>query len=251
MAICLALLFLFPPAAVTPESDGAAILEKSARAYALLNSYVGTTTVRGIAQFAEGRLDQTATARIVFTRPAKIRIEGKDASEHPYAIVSDGVDTWTSWKIRNEGAFEKAPSLEMAIAALTGVAQGAPTTIPGALLRLAWGNPLVPGGEARSDGQEAVGGSACYKVTQRSRVGKTTFWVDAKSFLLRRMKEEHTQEEIAEATRMAEAATKTIGKSSPLPDMAMKSSENDHFFVIERINSPVDSSLFTDPTRPR
>jgi outer membrane lipoprotein-sorting protein len=251
MAIWLALLFLFPPAAVTPETDGAEILEKSARAYALLDSYVGTTTVQGVAEFAGGRLDQTATARIVFTRPAKIRIEGKDASEHPYAIVSDGVDTWTSWKIRNDGAFEKATSLELAIAAMTGVAQGAPTTIPGALLRLAWGNPFVPGSDVHSDGQEAVEGAVCYKVVQRSRVGKTTFWVDTRSFLLRRMKVEHTQDEIAEAAKMAEAATKAIGKSSPLPDTTLKSSENDHFFVIEKINSPVDSRLFSDPTRPR
>ena len=252
MTICLALLLLSSPAAAAPETEGRVILEKSARAYALVKSYVGTTTVRGTAQFADHRLDQTATARIVFARPAKIRIEGKDASGQAYVIVSDGgVDTWTSWKLRNDGAFEKAQNLEIAIAGMTGVAQGAPTTIPGALLRLAWGNPFVPVGEARNEGRETVGGVSCHKIVQKSRFGRNTFWVDSKTFLLRRMKEEHTEAEIAEMAKLAETTTKALGKTTAFPDVAMKSTESDYNFAIEKIDSDLDSKVFSDPTKAR
>src|SRR5262245_20213154 len=84
------------------------IFQKSEAAYAAVKTYVGTTTVRGKADFGVMNLEQTSSAKVSFIRPGKIRIEGRTSGRdpagrdgQPFTILSDGTTTWKSWVIQN------------------------------------------------------------------------------------------------------------------------------------------------------
>src|SRR5262249_10525345 len=126
------LLMVSAGAAWAAAMSGQDVLQRSADADGALKTYVGTTTIRSTAQFGGRKLEQTATAKIRFSRPGKLRIDGKMTMGQPFTIISDGTNTWLSRGFTRGGAFEKAQSTEMAIAAMTGVAARAPTTIPAA-----------------------------------------------------------------------------------------------------------------------
>src|SRR5437879_6002727 len=103
---------LWTAGAAVAEISGEEVLRRSADAYATLTAYTGTTTVNSKSQFDGRELVRKATAQITFTRPDKIHITGQDASGHAFAIISDGPNTWSSWAIQNQGAFERAKSVE-------------------------------------------------------------------------------------------------------------------------------------------
>src|SRR5262245_42410014 len=118
--------------AADPEMSATDVIKKSEAAYAAVKTYVGTTTVRTKTDAGAVKLDTVSTAKVTFVRPGKVRIEGKAGAfdvmgqgGKPFAIVSDGTTTWKSYAIQNNGAFSEAESLRRAVAAMTGVAQGA------------------------------------------------------------------------------------------------------------------------------
>jgi outer membrane lipoprotein-sorting protein len=207
------------PAKNSPTGGAAvnanSILEKSVAAYAAVKSYVGTTSVR--VKAGEGK-ETTATARITFQRPGKIRIEGKDLSGEGYLIVSDGTTTWRSRAADRKG-IQQQESLRMAIAGMTGVAAQAPTVVPGSLMDLPWGNNLrvAAMGASKLEGREKIGGADCYRISSDNAAAKSVFWVDSKTFLLRQLRQ-------------------GIHKFEFL-----------HSFAVEKLNGPVDNKLFLAP----
>lgn len=233
------------------EPSGSEILKRSQAAYAALKSYVGTTTVKTQAVVDDMSLAQTATARIMFTRPGKIRIEGKDTGGQLFTIVSDGSDAWLSWAVKSKGAFEKATNLETAIAAMTGVAAASPTTIPAALMALRWGSPWAGAAAAKLEGREKIGGVECYRTVTDTPIGRTTYWVDTKSFLLRQMREEQDEEALAQMQRsIGEDATKALReKGVEPPKFTMKSRRAVYAFQIDKVDAPIPQKLFQDPTK--
>ena len=245
------LLVLWAGGVSAADLTGDEILTKSENAYAALKSYVGTTTVKSNAVINDMHIAQTAMAKIVFSRPGKIRIEGKDTSGQAFTIVSDGKGTWSSWAIKNKGAFERSQSVEMAIAGMTGVAAGAPTQIPAALMKLNWGYPFVRAKDSKLEGREKIRGADCYRVVSKTPAGRTRYWVDSRNFLLRQMKEEQDENELAELQRkVEEEAGKTLREQGiEMPKFAMKSRETLHSFAIEKINVSIDPKLFQDPTK--
>lgn len=171
---------------------GDQLLRKSAAAYAALHVYRGTVTSNSIYKSTLGSSNQTATAQIDFRRDQHMYIAGKLAGGGTYHIASAGKKTtltWTATPGRKETA-QPVASLQLAIASMTGVGALAPTIIPGALLKLPWGDPFTTTSNQLL-GEESAGGYACYKVvgSKRSVIGssgrKDTFWIDKKSFLLR------------------------------------------------------------------
>jgi hypothetical protein len=190
---------------------------------------------------------RTATARITFAAPGKIHIAGKDTAGHAYVIISDGNETWSSWAIKNKGAFEKARSVENAVAAKTGVAAQAPTTIPAALMHLNWGNPFARGRGGQVVGHEKIGGSDCYKVVADAATGKTTYWVDSKTFLLRQLKEEQDAKQLAQMHQRIQESLKQAGRPALSNTSTSTSREVVQSFAIEAINRPVDAKLFQKP----
>lgn len=250
------------------EPTGEEVLRRSQEAYVALRSYVGTTTVKSKTVISAATMNQTASARVSFVRPGRIRIEGKDAQGQPYTIVSDGTQTWLAWAFQNDGRFQKAQSLEMAVSAMTGVAAQAPTTIPAALIPLRWGIPWAQTSQAQLIGREPVAGASCYKVVVKAApgaplAGVRTFWVDPRSFLLRQIKEEQNEQDLAEMQlRMKQMMEERAAKGSEadkqqleairgmLQAQAMKSREIVQSFEIERVNAAVDGKLFQNPILP-
>jgi hypothetical protein len=173
--------------------DGGPTLEKSKAAYAALSTYVGTTSVRSQSIMDGRKLDQTATANIQFRRPNLLHIEGLLASDGTYKIAYDGQETAseaTYYGQKSPAQYTGSP--ERAVDAMTGVAAQAPTLIPSALMGLAR-NPFKDTTNAKLEGQEDIAGASCYKVSIAVPHDKKTFWVDAKSFLLRRYSRERDQ----------------------------------------------------------
>ncbi|HET7874625.1 MAG TPA: hypothetical protein VFN71_03795 [Methylomirabilota bacterium] len=262
------LVLLWVSAGSAAEPAAEEILRKSQEAYVALRSYVGTTTVKSKTVISAATMTQTASAKITFVRPGRIRVEGKDVQGQPYTIVSDGAQTWLAWAFQNEGRFQKAESLEMAVSAMTGVAAQAPTAIPAALIPLRWGYPWVPTAPAQLVGREAVAGVSCYKVVVKSSpgsqlTGTRTFWVDPTSFLLRQLSEEQNEQDLAQMqSRMQQMMEERAAKGSEadkqqletirgmLKTAAMKSREIVQSFTIERVNAAVDGKLFRNPILP-
>lgn len=244
----------------TPEVaalTGPEILKKSAAAYAALTTYSGTTTVVSKAEFEDSTLDQTAEARVRFERPGKMRVAGRDAGGSmdldgtPFKIVSDGRKTWMLWELDPENTWEDAPSVERAVAAMTGVASGAPTTIPAALMNFEWHNPFANNEKSVMQGRETSGGFECYKVVQELDRSTRTLWVDTQNFLLRRLQIEKTEAQIAAAQQARLEADKKAGRQQPdfgdIP-VRFKHSLDIETFAIESLNEPLDEALFQDPT---
>src|SRR4051812_14473500 len=157
-------LLLAARGAAGAEMSGSPLLQKSAAAYAALRSYAGTTRVRSEVQVGPTKVAQTATAAIRFQRPGRIRIEGKDATGRPYHIISDGRVTSSAPTSRTNPAWQKMPTVEMAIVGLTGIGVGAPATVPAALMNLRWGNPFTHRMGSRRLPDERIDGQACYTV---------------------------------------------------------------------------------------
>jgi len=227
-----------------------------------VKTYVGTTTVRGKADFGVTKLEQVSTAKVTFMRPGKVRIEGRTASRdpsgkdgHPFALVSDGKTTWKSWAIQNKGAFAEVKNVSSA--GMGGVAQGAAEGIPAALMKSdgAWvggSDPfIVPRlSEAKLAGHEQIDGADCYKlVAKNPKLGDVTMWIDSKSFLLRQMMRESNETQLAEGAKKADEYLKKVGKERPGNVPAIKSKSDVFSFTIDQVDGSVDEKLFIDPTK--
>lgn len=206
-------------------------------AYGALQTYQGITDVSSQSMtIADGKVSKYHTsATIQFVRPGKIRADGTDMSGRPFAYMSDGAATVEQ---NNLGFWKKVASAEAAIASATGIAQSAGTTVPALLLHTNWGNPFTSGydPEVRED---EIDGHPCYVVTS-SRVSathpqKAAFWVDEKTFLLRRY--------MSDASGTA-FSVRIGGVTHEIP--AIKS-HNDERFTNERLNEAIPDSAFTLP----
>ncbi len=199
---------------------GPQVLARCQRAYDGLRSYQGLSQVTTNSTFGGGAPHSYhSSARIAFVRPGKIRAAGTNMFGQPYAYVSDGRTTAQ----RQFGGWSRSQSAEMAIAAMTGTAQSAATTIPALLLHTRWGDPFSRGqAVAPGVGQETVGGHPCYRVRVTGPL-PATFWVDRKTFLLDKM-----------ATRLSLGT----GKGGM---------QNVQTFSGVRVNAPIPASAFVPP----
>ena len=100
-----------------------------------------------------------------------------------FTIISDGASTWQKSGLTNGGKWGKAQSIDMAIAAFTGVAQNAATTIPTALLNRMGGVRFGLSSVGKVS-RLALNRGAAYRVDGQSVLGGMSLWIDGKSFLL-------------------------------------------------------------------
>jgi len=243
-------LLVWPMSVFSAELSGEALLERSRSAYAALTSYIGTSMVKNEHVMDGSLYTQSATAKVTFLSPDRIRIEGKDSGGRAFTIVSDAGVTWFSWEFKNRGAFEQVESLEIAVASLTGVAVAAPTVIPALLMNLKWGFAFARLGSASAVTRESVSGFDCYKVSISQPERTVTYWVDARSYLLRQMKEEQDENQTTEMQKMMQklAGEALKQKGIQLPKFEIGSMEIFHSFMIDAINVPIEPRLFQDPT---
>jgi len=198
---------------------GREVAERCRAAYTALQSYQVTSavTVHSV-EGPSGKVeDEHASAVIQYARPGKIHVEGLDTQAKPFAYVSDGSAT-VETDSPKQGPWKKVPGdqnpsgVEMAIAGVTGTAMNAATTVPALLmstdLSVAYGGWGVPqpldknflsfaGDPANSIGKTisfevkdgTIDGSSYYVLIPHGSIifNKEAFWIDKKTFLLRRI----------------------------------------------------------------
>lgn len=207
-------------AAPTPPQE---VVARCKKAYDALQSYQGFTEVHTTGTM-NGKTSQYDTlANIWFVRPGKIQAHGITMSGTPFTYVSDGTATYE--KILGN-TWNKVGSPEMAIASVTGIAMNAATTIPAALLHTNWGNPFPADAElSLTMPQEEVDGHACFHLTAARASGTSDYWIDAKTFLFRRI------------------VTDSSGKGAVNPVRL----QQDQRFTHEKLDAPIDARVFALP----
>ena len=246
-------------AAQTAEPSASDVIGKAEAAYAAVKTYTGATTVKSTSEVGGAKVTMTATAKLNFVRPGKVRIDGKTSSTNgvgglPFAIVSDGKTTWKSLGSQGGGAFQ--PVADIPKAGMAGVGLGAAEAIPAALMKSdgAWTGGQNPLDAARlsppkAAGHEMIDGADCYKLVMKNpQTGDVTLWIDSKTFLLRQMTREMSAAMLADAAKKAQEALQKIGRAAPAGAPAIKSQSLTFSFAIDQVDGPVDAKLFADPT---
>lgn len=200
--LCSVLLVAAPRAFAQPEtvSLGQKILRACANTYQSLREFKGSSAVISQTRIQIGKgeattMTQTANANFDFQRDQRFHVEGNDASHKAFTIDNTPLKTTTTWNVNGAMKTETPESIELAVAGFTGVAVSAPTVVPALLLKLNWGFPFVSSNGATLQRRETFGGHSCFVVTQKETAipGTTTYWVDAKTFLLRGMRSEQSE----------------------------------------------------------
>jgi len=155
---------------------------------------VSTSQMVGMPQLSQ------CMAHIIFERPGRIRVDGKDIvmlrkgvapfhSGSAYAYVSNG--TTTEFGLDGDWCRFKSPM--MAIASATGIGTHSATTVPLLLLLpeyfKEWFRTTNPEKVVLKPESYPIAGHSCYAVVVSSR-NITTFYIDKKSWLLVRSVED-------------------------------------------------------------
>jgi len=210
--------------------------------------------------------DEHASAVIQFARPGKIHVEGLDTEAKPFAYVSDGLTT-VQTDSPKQGPWKKVlgyhnpNGVEMAIGRVTGIAMDAATTVPALLLStdpsiayLGWGvpqpldknflslvgDPASPIGKSSSlevkDG--TIDNASYYILIPHSTIvfDKEAFWIDKKTFLLRRV--------VTDSDTAAQTIPVGAAGNQAIPALKMHQEQN---YTNERVNAPLPDSTFTLP----
>jgi len=189
-----AVLVLIPSVAMAQpeEVTGADILANSAKAYAKISRYVGTSAVitRMVSQVSEAQAvdgASTANAKIEFNRGGKIKIEGIQTYGDRYSIISGGKTATLTYMADDKERIEKDLDVERAIGSMSAVSADAASAIPAALLDMRVYSPLNTLHAPQLQGFEKISIWECYKVVDFDSVRniKSTFWIDRESFLIR------------------------------------------------------------------
>lgn len=144
-----------------------------------------------------------------------------------------------------------------AIRSSEGIAQGAAEAMAAALMKSdgAWTGgsdpfivPRLAG--ANLEGHEKIDGADCFKlVSKHAKLGTVTMWIDSKTFLLRQMTRELSEQQLVEGAKTAEAALKKLGKEMPANRPTAKSMVSVFSFKTDKVDGPVEEKLFADPTK--
>ena len=204
--------------AVAAPLTAAQILEKSRQTYAAFSIYKGSCSVVSDAVFAQGddapmQNVASASALVEFERGKSLSIEGVDAGGSPFKAQWTPSETWienmrpardqmpakserTDYKdemlTANGVGFYRA--VDGMLAGLSGFTGGVGSKIPNALVpdQFDLGNPFSLLGTAKLLPSRSLGNVACYVIeaTSPELNSVTTYWIEQKTFLLRRMTEE-------------------------------------------------------------
>ena len=199
-------------AAVTAPMTAAQILEKSRQTYAGFSSYKGSCSVVSDGVFAQGDEAPTqnvssASAQIEFARGQRLSVEGVDMGGSPFKAQWTPRETWLE-QVVGRGPDNSKPGetkreiikaddglqpIEALLGGLSGFTGGVGSTIPAALQDHIWSNPFPgPKSQLKLLPSRNLGNVACYVIEatapELNRV--TTYWIEQKTFLLRRMTEE-------------------------------------------------------------
>ena len=226
-----------------PESRGRETLLDSHRAYAALQSYVGTVTVESVADYGRGPFRETRALKVFFQRPAKIRLEGSVPNSGKFVILSDGRVT----RVFGMGLDGTRKTVQDAMLEFVGVSLGASETLPSFLLDTKWNRDtfFLPRGsllpafatKASLSGEEKVGEHQCYRIVCSREIATWTFFVDKETFLIRRLDEDALDEQMRVQRDLGGGGV--TGR--------IKSTHTSQAFVVEQINVKFDETIFARP----
>ena len=231
-------------AAVAAPMTAAQILEKSRQTYAAFSSYKGSCSVVSDGVFAQGDDAPTqnvssASARIEFERGKRLSIEGVDAGGSPFKAQWTPRETWLEiargrqekgdiGKIEREIIGDKPdyPARDALFASLSGVTINTGSSIPNALMpdQFDLGNPFTLLGTAKLLPSRNLGNIVCYVIeaTAPELNSVTTYWIEQKTFLLRRMTEDSGEQRYDDMPAI---------KGKELPIMRVAYSQNQYVFA--------------------
>ena len=118
----------------------------------------------------------TATAHISFSRPGKLRANGKSLFNSKYDLIVNG----PSLSVFNTGAWQPSKDAEMGLATVTGLAGTAPMTVSSLLLHTKWGSLEGP---QFTVAEERLSGRDCYRLDRKGQMTLTA-WIDKKTHFL-------------------------------------------------------------------
>ena len=236
------------------EPSGPDILQRCAVAYGALPGYVGTSKAYEVVQIHYDEDDAAilhtnktvASARVLYSRPAALCVAGKDSDGREFTVICNDKDGWTAWPLEAKGTFTKAPSRDLALAKMSGVAVKTPTTISALVLGRAWGNPILWPATATLLGHETVDGVDCYKVMNLTPVRTDTFWVDSATFLLHRYQRAENEDQLKQASVLEADDNQTFVQEDP-PQNGTKSRMRTESYFIESLQPPANTTLFNPP----
>lgn len=246
---------LAPGVQAQPElvSPGQQVLRACAKTYKSLREFKGSAAV-----ISQTRIDnaeygvftnsQIADSDFDFVRDEHFNIEGHTTSHDPFSIHSTPQKTTTKWKVFGNEEKENTDGIGSAVAGFTGVAALAPSTIPALLIESDWKYPFALKAEATLKPQETFGGCLCFVVAQKIERGSgtRTLWVDAKTFLLRGMREESG----AYSFKIPAMTDKEAKETTPAVDVKVLFSNRMHVFSIEKTLPSEDELAATAKLNP-
>lgn len=182
-----------PPAhADEPPPDGLQaldVLDRTAKVYAGCKSYRDTGVVTIVFVAATGDRTDERPFETTFVRPDRFRFEytrNRRARGDRYIVWRKGEEVRTWWDVKP--GVERPESLELALAAATGVSGGSAHTIPALLLpQEVGGGRLTDLKEARRAEDASLDGVECFRIEGTYGGHPVTVWIDKKSFLVRRI----------------------------------------------------------------
>ena len=209
-------------AAIAAPMTAAQILEKSRQTYAAFTTYKGSCSVVSDAVFAQGDAAPTqnvssASAFIEFERGARLSVTGVDMTGKPFRAQWTPSETWlehirdtsdgvpakplrTEFKDRRIGPNDASVyrAVDGMMAGLSGFTGGTGSAIPNALMpdRFDLANPFSSLGSAKLLPARNLGNVPCYVIEQTvpELNSVATYWIEQKTFLLRRKTEEQGEQ---------------------------------------------------------
>jgi hypothetical protein len=197
MRVAAAMLGLVPwwgaPAAA-PGGSAGEVLDRVIQTYAGCRTYQDSGVVTTV--FVEKRGPRTTKRpfRTALVRPDRFRFEFRERAlseeERRYIVWRSGDEVWKWWDIK-PGAV-KQPSLSMGLAGATGVSGGSAQLIPALLLPEEVRGARLRNLEALTLLPEAdLGGVRCLRLQGQQGPDPVTIWVDAATYLIRRVDTGH------------------------------------------------------------
>ena len=197
-AIAFALLQL--ATSVADAQTAESILQNARETYANLKSYADTGMM--VYEYGAASEDKHSFSTAFTRSPRHFILDFRKQSGDRYVVWGDpdGFHTW--WKTTNQTSDYPNPSNTPAITLSGPPTQNAVLKIPTLLYSKATlGGDFTNFADAKLDGNEEIGGHRCYRLTGKAsdsyaatgkevNMRKMTLWIDADSFLLRRVQEE-------------------------------------------------------------
>jgi len=128
----------------------------------------------------------TTTAQIEFRRPDSIRIDGTDQNDLPYSCVGQGDEG--AWK--DTLGWHKVKTPKDAVWGVVSKEHGAATTLGNLLLQTEFWQPFTNGKFAKNVGSDVIAGRKTYRIAYIDSRVVTTYWIDKKSGLIVKEREE-------------------------------------------------------------